>query len=84
MKNLKNTDGIVFDPFYSKRKIMVNPEMEGMSDASRIDLNDQTEIRYWTQRFKISEEELRNVVAKVGIMVDDVVKEFEPGGYRNA
>jgi len=63
---------------------MVNPEMEGMSDASRIDLNDQSEITYWTQRFKISEEELRNVVAKVGIMVDDVVKEFEPGGYRNA
>ena len=58
--------------------------MHGMHDASRVDLNDPYEIEHWTRRFNITEEELRKVVEKVGIMVDDVVKELEPAGYRGA
>lgn len=51
----------------------------GRHDASTVDLRDQKEVKYWLKRFSISEEELREIVARVGTQVDDVVKEIEPG-----
>lgn len=51
----------------------------GRHDASTVDLRDQKEIEYWMKRFSITEEELREIVARVGVQVDDVVKEIEPG-----
>jgi hypothetical protein len=35
-------------------------------DASRISLREDYEVRYWTERFKVSEVELAKAVAAVG------------------
>ena len=50
----------------------------GRNDASTVDLNDAKEVEYWKKRFSITEEQLREVVARVGVKVEDVMKELEP------
>ncbi len=44
----------------------------GAQDRSRINVNEAHEVRYWTQRFEVSEEALRKAVADVGVSVDAV------------
>lgn len=44
----------------------------GVQDRSRINVNEAHEVRYWTQRFDVSEEALRKAVAEVGVSVDEV------------
>lgn len=39
----------------------------GPQDGSRININELNEIRYWTQRFAVSEADLRKAVADVGV-----------------
>lgn len=39
----------------------------GVQDRSRIDINEAHEVRYWTQRFDVSEADLRKAVAEVGV-----------------
>ena len=49
-----------------------NLRERGQQDRSRIHLEQEHEIRYWTKKFGCSEEELREVVKKVGSSVDAV------------
>ena len=44
--------------------------------AARANVNETHEVRYWTQKFNCSAEQLRAVVAKVSIMADDVEREL--------
>ncbi|MCL6711472.1 DUF3606 domain-containing protein [Pseudoxanthomonas sp. z9] len=44
----------------------------GEPDRSRIALNEDHEIRYWTERFGVSEGRLREAVKSVGNSADDV------------
>jgi hypothetical protein len=46
----------------------------GAQDRSRIDINEAHEVRYWTQRFDVTEEALRKAVAEVGISVDEIAE----------
>jgi hypothetical protein len=46
----------------------------GVQDRSRINVNESHEIRYWTQRFEVSEAELRKAVAEVGVSVKAVAE----------
>ena len=41
-------------------------------DRHRIDVDDQEDIRYWTERLGVTEEELRNAVHTAGIQIDDI------------
>lgn len=41
-------------------------------DASRIALTEDYEVRYWTQKFGVSEEKLRKAVEEVGHSADRV------------
>jgi hypothetical protein len=38
----------------------------GQPDRSKIDMSDDSEVRYWTKHLGISREELQRVVDKVG------------------
>jgi hypothetical protein len=44
----------------------------GQGDRSRVNINEPHEVRYWTEKFGCSEEELRAVVGRVGPMAVDV------------
>lgn len=48
----------------------------GPEDASRINLNEDYEVEYWTNRFGVSKERLKTAVDKVGVSVDAVAKEL--------
>jgi hypothetical protein len=46
----------------------------GPSDAMRINVNEAHELRYWTKKFGVSEDRLREVVKSAGVMAADVEK----------
>jgi hypothetical protein len=48
----------------------------GAQDRSRINVNEKHEVRYWTQKWDISEEQLAAAVKKVGVSVDAVAREL--------
>ena len=44
----------------------------GPQDAARVNVNEEHEVRYWTERFSVSKENLENAVKEVGVMAKDV------------
>jgi hypothetical protein len=44
----------------------------GPLDRSRVNVNEEWERRYWAEEFGCTEDELRDAVARVGVMVRDV------------
>jgi hypothetical protein len=46
-------------------------------DPNRVDLNVEHELGYWTERFGVSEEDLRAAIERVGVVVDDVERELQ-------
>ena len=49
----------------------------GPADRLRINVNEEYEVRYWTKELGISEERLRQLVARYGVMVADVRKAID-------
>ena len=50
---------------------------KGSQDRSRINLNEDYEVRYWTKRFGVSEEKLRAAVEKAGVSAEAVERELK-------
>jgi hypothetical protein len=50
--------------------------IRGPADRLRINVNEDYEVRYWTRELRISEERLRALVAKHGVMVSDIRREL--------
>jgi hypothetical protein len=48
----------------------------GPADASRINVSEDYELRYWTKALGVSAERLRAAVEEVGVMADDVRAEL--------
>jgi hypothetical protein len=48
----------------------------GPVDAKRINLNKDSEVRYWTKELGVSEAGLRAAVGRVGVMAEDVRAEL--------
>jgi hypothetical protein len=48
----------------------------GEPDRIRINVNEEYEIAYWTRKWGIVRDTLREAVAKVGALVEDVAKEI--------
>lgn len=44
----------------------------GPQDRTRINVNQPHELRYWSQKLGVTEEELRNAVQQAGPMADKV------------
>jgi len=47
----------------------------GPQDRARINLDEEWEVRYWTEELDITEEQLRTIVAKVGASAEEVRRE---------
>jgi hypothetical protein len=48
----------------------------GGADRQRISLSEDYEVRDWAEKFGVSQGRLRQAVAKVGNMADDVEREL--------
>jgi len=46
-------------------------------DAKRVNVNEDYEVRYWTQKFGATAEQLKAAVKKVGVMAVDVEAELK-------
>ena len=46
----------------------------GGEDRKRINPDEDYEVQYWSEKFGVSREELKNTVERVGPMSDDVAK----------
>ncbi|WP_133478960.1 DUF3606 domain-containing protein [Cognatilysobacter segetis] len=55
-----------------------NLQDRGSPDRKLIALGEEHEVRYWTQRFNVSEEELRRAVEQVGNSAAEVEKRLRP------
>lgn len=46
-------------------------------DAARVNVNEEYEVRYWTDKFGVSEQQLRDAVAKVGVSAAEIERELQ-------
>ena len=46
----------------------------GPADASRVNVHEDYELRYWSKKFGVTPQQLKDAVHKVGPMVKDVKK----------
>ncbi len=46
----------------------------GMQDRDRININEDYEVQYWSQKFGVSKEQLASAVDAVGPMVVDIAR----------
>ena len=44
----------------------------GKKDRTRIDLDDDHELRYWARKFDVSRTDLKRAVDRVGVVAKDV------------
>jgi len=49
-----------------------NPSIRGEGDRKRINLDQEYEVRYWSEKLGVSADELRQAVKNVGPMADAV------------
>ena len=49
-----------------------NTQNAGPADAMRINIHQDHELYYWTNKWKVSADDVREAVEKVGVMVKDV------------
>ena len=55
------------------------PRISNAPDDLRINLNQEYEIRYWTQKFKVSRDDLRKAIDAVGPMASAVEQRLRGG-----
>jgi hypothetical protein len=55
---------------------MDNKVNRGQPDRSKINMNEDYEVKYWTKHFGVSKEKLAEVVGKVGNSAAAVAKEL--------
>lgn len=53
-----------------------NLQDRGPADRARVNVNETHEVRYWTQKFNCTAEQLRAAVTKAGVMADAVEREL--------
>jgi len=46
----------------------------GPRDADRVNINEDYEVRYWTQKWNVTEAQLKDAVRRAGVMARDVAK----------
>jgi hypothetical protein len=49
---------------------------KGSADRKRINTSEDYEVRYWSEKFGVSADELKRAVQKVGPMADDVARQL--------
>ena len=47
-------------------------------DVSRININEDYEVRYWTEKFQVSPDQLKAAVKKVGVSAKAVQEYLRP------
>ena len=59
-----------------------NPGIRGQQDRSRINLSQEHEVRYWSEKLGITPDELKKAGEQVGPMADAVEQRVRGRGNR--
>ncbi len=59
---------------------MDDPKNRGSQDRSRVSTEQDYEVRYWSQEFGVTEEQLRQAVQRVGSSTDKVREHLRQSG----
>lgn len=51
----------------------------GPADGTRVNVNEDYELRYWSQKFGVTADQLKVAVKKVGVMASDVEADLKRG-----
>jgi hypothetical protein len=51
-----------------------DPNKRGQQDRIRVNVHEEHELRYWTEKFRCTREELEAAVKQAGVMATDVEK----------
>ena len=54
-----------------------DPSKKGVQDRTRINTSEDYELRYWSEKFGVSQDQLKAAVQKVGNSVSAVEKELK-------
>ena len=54
-----------------------DPTKKGVQDRTRINTSEDYELRYWSEKFGVSQDQLKPAVQKVGNSVSAVEKELK-------
>lgn len=49
----------------------------GPADSTRVNVHEDYELQYWSQKFGVTAEQLKAAVKKVGVMAKDVEAELK-------
>lgn len=60
-----------------------NLKDRGPRDRTRINVNEEWELRYWADEFAIGADDLKKIVEEVGDSVQNVEKRLGKPGLRN-
>lgn len=58
-----------------------NLEDRGAQDRARINVNEPHEMRYWTERFNVTEDQLTKAVEAVGVSAEAVAAHLQRGSH---
>lgn len=61
---------------------MDNRRIRGPQDRSRVNADQDYEVRYWAQEFGVTEKQLRQAVQRVGSIADEVCEHLQQGKGR--
>jgi Protein of unknown function (DUF3606) len=53
-----------------------DPKNRGAQDRARVNVSEDHEVRYWTEKWGVSREQLAATVNKVGVAADAVAREL--------
>ena len=59
-----------------------NPSIRGAGDRQRINVDQDYEVKYWSQKLGVSAEELRAAVKQVGPTASAVERHLRSGGTK--
>jgi hypothetical protein len=45
-------------------------------EADRVDINSPAELKFWAAEFQVTEPQLRAVIGRTGMMIDDIREEL--------
>jgi hypothetical protein len=59
-----------------ERRIADDRSIRGAADRTRINMQEDFEVRYWTQKWNVSREQLADAVSEVGVMAAGVARKL--------
>jgi hypothetical protein len=66
-----------FPPAILRRPTMADDlKNRGAADRSRVNVHEDYEVRYWTEKWSVSKEQLVDAVKNAGVSVDAVAREL--------